>query len=60
MVLAYLMKHRGMSLKDAFSFLKEKRSIVCPNATFFAKLLQKEKQWLGAESIKLTEVFCQC
>lgn len=60
MVLAYLMKYRGMSLNDSFKFVKEKRPIICPNATFFAKLIELEKSWLGKQSIKLSDVFCKC
>eukprot|EP01117_Protostelium_nocturnum_P018229 TRINITY_DN7590_c0_g1_i1.p1 TRINITY_DN7590_c0_g1~~TRINITY_DN7590_c0_g1_i1.p1 ORF type:complete len:269 (+),score=91.83 TRINITY_DN7590_c0_g1_i1:132-938(+) len=50
-VLAYLMKNERMTLKDAYSFLKEKRSVIAPNSGFLAQLMEYEKQLFGQCSV---------
>ncbi|XP_028967543.1 dual specificity phosphatase 28-like [Galendromus occidentalis] len=41
-VLAYLMKHRGMSLREAFLYVRDRRSIAEPNLGFFRQLIEFE------------------
>ena len=43
-VLAYLMRHRGMSFEDALALAQEKRPRVKPNAGFVAQLQRYEKE----------------
>lgn len=42
MVIAYLMRHDGKSLKEAYEFVKSKRSLVKPNYGFWAQLVDYE------------------
>ncbi len=42
-VIAYLMKYRGMRRRDALNFCKDKRDLVNINTDFFAQLLEFEK-----------------
>lgn len=37
-ILAYFMKHRGLSFHDGLNFIKKKRWIVCPNPGFVKQL----------------------
>lgn len=46
-VIAFLMKVKKMTLNEAYTFLKEKRSRVKPNQGFWAQLEQYEKELLG-------------
>ncbi|MBN3314661.1 DUS28 phosphatase, partial [Atractosteus spatula] len=41
---AYLMKHRGLSLQEAFQMVKSARSVVEPNEGFWAQLQRYEKE----------------
>ena len=41
-VLCYLMKYKDMTLIDAHSFLKKKRSLIRPNLGFWANLVDYE------------------
>ena len=38
MIIAYLMLEEGMRFKQALDFVREKRSIICPNAGFQSQL----------------------
>ncbi|GBG24444.1 Dual specificity protein phosphatase, putative [Hondaea fermentalgiana] len=51
-VLAHLM-YDGMRLKDAMTLAKAKRSMVSPNSTFMAQLLELETKLFGSQSIDL-------
>eukprot|EP00795_Rhopilema_esculentum_P013504 gene13504-4384_t len=42
--IAYLMYHLNLSLKDAYKFVKDKRSCVAPNLNFMGQLMEFEKQ----------------
>ena len=46
-VLAYLMKMEGMKLKEAFEFVKERRSIILPNVSFMQQLGRYEETLYG-------------
>lgn len=43
-VIAYLMKEKGMSLKDAYHHLKERHSSVNPNDNFVVQLIRYEQE----------------
>ena len=42
-VIAYLMKYKGLRRRDALNFCKDKRALVNINTDFFAQLLEYEK-----------------
>jgi len=42
-VIAYLMKHHQMSLKQAYEFVKSRKNNIDPNINFFKQLIQFEK-----------------
>lgn len=48
--IAYLMKHEGMKLKDAYNHVKARRPIIRPNPGFFRQLINYEKQLFGGRS----------
>jgi protein tyrosine phosphatase len=50
LVLAYLMKYKGMSLKQAFDLVSSKRSVVRPNAGFWRQLIEYEKKLLNSSA----------
>lgn len=43
-IIAYLMKEKGMSLKDAYQLLKERHSTVNPNDNFVVQLIHYEQE----------------
>ena len=47
-VIAYLMKSRGMSLKDSLALVKSRRPIVRPNDKFM-KQLREYEIWLQSQ-----------
>jgi len=53
-VVAYLMKYEGMSLREAHKFVKERRSIAEPRKTFVDQLGDFEKQIYGISAPTLT------
>ncbi len=54
-VLAYLMKYFGMTLKDAYIGLLSKRRIICPNKHFMECLLKYELDLYGKNSLTYKE-----
>ncbi|OQV25168.1 putative Dual specificity protein phosphatase 14 [Hypsibius exemplaris] len=52
-VLAYLVRHRGMSLRDAYALVRRKRSIIRPNVGFWKQLIEYEKHVRKEESVKM-------
>ncbi len=56
-VLAYLVKHRTISLLDAlldaFVLVKEQRSIVYPNPSFILRLIEFEREVTGACTVPM-------
>jgi protein-tyrosine phosphatase len=50
-VLAYLMKHEKMALKEAFILVKTQRKGVSPNKGFVKQLLRFEKELFGSNSV---------
>lgn len=57
-VLAYLVKHRGMTLHDAFKFVRKRRSVVRPNYGFFEQLIafEKEVHAVDESSVKMLKL----
>jgi len=51
LVLAYLMKHQKMSLKEAFLHTREMRDVIEPNFGFVKQLMQFEHKLFSKNSI---------
>lgn len=51
---AYLMKHKGLSLQDAFDSVKAARSVVEPNEGFWRQLQRYERELEGRRSTDST------
>lgn len=56
LVLAYLMKYKNMSLKNAFDFVASRRPCVRPNPGFWRQLLDYEKKLLTSHTEKARQV----
>jgi protein-tyrosine phosphatase len=54
-VLPYLMKELGYSLREAFLYVQSRRPIIAPNLKYFAALVQLEKELTGANTLSLYE-----
>ena len=52
-VLAYLMKHEGLSLAQALVHTKERRPVVSPNPGFMGQLIEYETEMRGRPTIDL-------
>jgi atypical dual specificity phosphatase len=53
MCIAYLMKHRAMTLRDAFYLVKSKRTFIRPNLGFWSQLVGYERKLFGQTSVKM-------
>ncbi|RWS27244.1 dual specificity protein phosphatase 18-like isoform X1 [Leptotrombidium deliense] len=56
LVLAYLIKYKRMSLKDAFRFAHQRRNVIRPNNGFFTQLIAYEKRITGKTTAKMIKV----
>ncbi|KAL6078399.1 Dual specificity protein phosphatase 2, variant 2 [Balamuthia mandrillaris] len=56
LVLAYLMAREGMTLRQAFIYVKRRRHVVRPNNGFLMQLVHFEKTLFGRTSIKEDEI----
>jgi len=54
-ILAYLMRHEGMTLREAFLFLRQKRPIVAPNDGFWKELGMYEEELHGKQTLTTEE-----
>ncbi|CAF3182734.1 unnamed protein product [Rotaria socialis] len=54
-ILAYLMKYRQMSLREAFYYLRSRRPIIGPNFGFIKQLVAFEKSLFGSTSVSFVE-----
>lgn len=54
-ILVYLMRYYEANLKEAFKYVKSKRSQICPNKKFVEYLIQEEKKLLGYNSLTYKE-----
>ncbi|PRP76262.1 hypothetical protein PROFUN_07784 [Planoprotostelium fungivorum] len=50
-IIAYLMKHKSMTLRQAFDFVREKRPVVNPNSGFLKQLCKYEEKLYGKNSV---------
>jgi len=55
MVIAYLVKYQGMTLRQAYLLVKEKRPITRPNLGFWEQLIQYEINITGVSTVKFEE-----
>jgi len=55
-VIAYLMKTRNCTLKEAFNVVKEKREVICPHFKYFRQLLTLEKLLFGKATTDITSL----
>ena len=54
--IAYLMKHSRLSLAEAYTRVKQARSVISPNPGFIEQLIKWEKQIVGGPpSMRVTE-----
>lgn len=53
MILAYLMKHKRMRLRDAHALVRSKRSFIRPNLGFWKQLIDYEVNLFGTNSVKI-------
>ena len=54
-VLAYLIKHLNLNLKEAFLYVRKKRNQICPNKKFMENLLDYEFSIFGKNSLTYKE-----
>ena len=50
--IAYLIKYKRMTLRQAYYHVKQRRPIIRPNVGFFRQLIDYEKKILGKASVK--------
>ncbi|KAM6954056.1 dual specificity protein phosphatase 18 [Aplochiton taeniatus] len=55
LVMAYLMRHRGVNLRQAHSLVQESRPYVRLNAGFWAQLLEYERRLYGTNTVRVAE-----
>lgn len=53
LVLAWMMRYKKLTLREAYTKVRKQRSFVCPNSGFVKQLLQYEKQLLGQNSLEI-------
>lgn len=51
--LAYLMKHQGLTLLDAYNYVKLRRPKIKPNCGFFKQLIEYEKEIFGDNTVRM-------
>uniref|UniRef100_W5NNP8 Zgc:153044 n=1 Tax=Lepisosteus oculatus TaxID=7918 RepID=W5NNP8_LEPOC len=51
--LAYLMKHRSMTLREAHTWVRTRRPIVRPNRGFWKQLISYEHKLYGSTTVKM-------
>ena len=51
--IAYLMRYKGLTLKDAYNHVKSRRPAAHPNVGFFKQLIEFEKYIHGKTSVKI-------
>ncbi|CAH1246508.1 DUSP5 [Branchiostoma lanceolatum] len=55
--MAYLMKQRQWTMKDAFDFLKERRQVAQPNLGFLRQLSKYEIELFGAKLTDIDDIY---
>ena len=56
--IAYLMRSKRMSLREAYDYVKGKRSCIAPNINFMGQLLQYEGKLLAQRCTATPDVSC--
>ncbi|EFA03077.1 dual specificity protein phosphatase 21 isoform X1 [Tribolium castaneum] len=51
--LAYLMKHQGLTLLEAYNYVKLRRPKIKPNCGFFKQLIEYEKDIFGDNTVRM-------
>ncbi|XP_035242128.1 dual specificity protein phosphatase 18-like [Anguilla rostrata] len=54
LVMAYLMRYRGVTLRQAHDWVRDCRPYIRPNAGFWRQLLEYEKELYGRNTVKMT------
>lgn len=52
-VIAYLMKTRRMSLREAYYHVKSKRPLIRPNTGFWKQLIEYEHKLFGVNTVRM-------
>ena len=55
LTMAYLMKHEKMTLLDAHTLVREKRSIIRPNPGFWRQLVEYEASLFSANTVEMRQ-----
>ncbi|XP_055058694.2 dual specificity protein phosphatase 18 [Misgurnus anguillicaudatus] len=55
LIMAYLMKYKGVTLRQAHNWVKESRPYIRLNTGFWAQLLEYEKKLYGKNTVKVAE-----
>ncbi|XP_038549233.1 dual specificity protein phosphatase 14 [Micropterus salmoides] len=53
LVMAYLMRSEGLSLRQAHELVLERRPFIRPNAGFWRQLMEDERRLLGRNSVRM-------
>lgn len=56
LVMAYLMRYRGVTLRQAHSWVQESRPYVRLNSGFWAQLLEYERRLYGKNTVKVAQL----
>jgi len=57
LVIAYLMREHKQTLKEAFEFVRSRRTIIKPNSGFMQQLIEYEQQLHGSNSMTMDHYF---
>lgn len=60
LVCAYLIKHEGMSLRQAYQYVKMARPIIRPNVGFWKQLIDYEKRLTGFNTVQMVPARYGC
>ncbi|XP_026062177.1 dual specificity protein phosphatase 14 [Carassius auratus] len=55
LIMAYLMKYKGVTLRQAHNCVKDSRPFICLNTGFWTQLLDYEKKLYGKNTVKVAE-----
>lgn len=55
LIMAYLMKYKGVTLRQAHNWVKDSRPYIRLNSGFWAQLLDYEKKLFGKNTVKVAE-----
>ena len=52
-VIAYLMKHKRLPLREAFTLVRARRPFIRPNVGFWRQLIDYEQRLFGSTSVRM-------